>query len=57
MGSPEYLKPAEVDILMQASMPVPEPATHKIAAGAVEFELTLEPQSVNHVRIEWEAAV
>ncbi|MEC5213619.1 xylan 1,4-beta-xylosidase [Polaromonas sp. CG_9.5] len=53
MGSPDSLKPAQVDALMQASMPQPEPLTHRLVDGMVEIALCIAPQSVNHLQLDW----
>lgn len=55
MGSPDYLKPAQVESLMQASMPQPELLAHRLADGAVEIELVIAAQSVNHLQLDWSA--
>ena len=54
MGSPEYLKPADVAALMQASAVIREPLLFTSAPGTTRIELTAAPQSVNLIRIEWE---
>jgi len=55
-GAPEYLSPAQVEALEQASQTVAEPIDCRGRAGMLEVDLVLAPQSVNHLRIEWEAA-
>ncbi len=54
MGSPEYLKPAQVESLRDASRVTPEPVAFMACDGGFEVELTLKAQSVNHLRIEWQ---
>jgi xylan 1,4-beta-xylosidase len=53
MGSPEYLTPAQVESLMQASELRGELLTHRYAGGALEIDLVLAPQSVNRLQIDW----
>ncbi|MEO7385750.1 MAG: hypothetical protein ABIX37_02310 [Gammaproteobacteria bacterium] len=53
MGEPEYLKSDQVTSLLAVSHTVPEPMSCTGQSGALEIELTLAPQSVNHVQIEW----
>ena len=55
-GAPEYLKPAEVEALMRASEPTPEPIAFDCADGLLRIEATLAAQSVNQLCIEWEHA-
>jgi xylan 1,4-beta-xylosidase len=56
MGAPESLKPDQVALLLAASRVTHEPVAFRIEAGVLEIEAVLEPQSVNHLRIEWGAA-
>ena len=57
MGSPEYLKPAQVDALMAASRTAREPLScTSSAAGSSAFAFDAAPQSVNLLRIEWDSA-
>jgi xylan 1,4-beta-xylosidase len=56
LGAPDYLKPAEVEALMRASEPTPEPIAFASADGLLRIETTLAAQSVNQLRIEWESA-
>ena len=53
MGSPEYLKPADVAALLAASEVSAEPAAFSVDAGTVAFEMTVAAQSVNLLHIEW----
>lgn len=53
MGAPEYLKPAQVEVLMQASQVVPERLAHRQDGGVLEIDLEIAPHSVNRVHIEW----
>jgi xylan 1,4-beta-xylosidase len=54
MGSPTYLKPAQVETLVAASRTAPEVLPFRRGEGALEFDLVLAPQSVNSVHIEWQ---
>ena len=54
MGSPEYLKPADVAALMQSSVVTSEPLLFVSAPGTTRIEVTVAPQSVNLIRVEWE---
>jgi beta-xylosidase len=51
LGSPEYLSDRQVDILHAASMLAETPYAIHGCDGAIEFEVTLPPQSVVSVRI------
>ena len=53
MGAPTYLKAAQVAALMTASEATPEPIQAIASAGALEIDLVLAPQSVNHLLVEW----
>jgi xylan 1,4-beta-xylosidase len=56
IGSPEYLKPADVAKLTKASLPVPEAVTPRLATGFLEVAVQIAQQSVNHIQFEWEHA-
>ena len=56
IGSPEYLKADQVELLLAASLVVHEPTAFRADAGVLVIDTVLEPQSVNHLRIEWESA-
>lgn len=51
LGSPEYLSDRQVDTLHAASMLAETPYAIQGCDGAIEFEVTLPPQSVVSVRI------
>ncbi len=53
IGAPEYLKPDQVNALIEESMPQAESVAHHMIGDVLEIRLTLLPQSVNCVRIEW----
>jgi xylan 1,4-beta-xylosidase len=53
MGAQEYLSPAQVATLMAASQPVAESLTFTVVDGTINIDMTLAPQSVNQVSIEW----
>ncbi|MEO8154135.1 MAG: hypothetical protein ABI605_13775 [Rhizobacter sp.] len=55
MGAPNYLLPSQVAALIEASQPIAESIPFQEADGVVSIELTLAPQSVNQVCIEWVA--
>lgn len=56
MGSPEYLKPDQVEHLKEASRVAAVPVTWTTDDRGVTVEMTLQPQSVGHLHIEWQAA-
>jgi xylan 1,4-beta-xylosidase len=57
MGSPEYLKPDQVQRLLLASQAEPEPLAWRLgASGLLAIDIVMAPQSVNLIRIEWETA-
>jgi xylan 1,4-beta-xylosidase len=56
MGSPEYLKPNQVQRLLLASQTGPEPLAWCLGdSGLLAIEIVLAAQSVNLIRIEWDA--
>lgn len=55
MGRPEYLKPAYVQTLIDASRVTREALAFKSTPGSTTIELFVAQQSVNLLRIEWEA--
>ena len=56
MGSPEYPHPAQVDALVAASLVEPEGMTIDGDGQQASFTLSLPPNGMALVRIEWEAA-
>lgn len=54
MGSPEYLKPAQVDALLDASRVETEPVAFCRIADTTEVSLVLAPQSVNKLQVLWQ---
>lgn len=56
MGAPGYLRPADVAALNEASQVRREPVAFVAAGATTSAEITVAAQSVNLVRIEWEAA-
>ena len=56
MGSPGYPSPAQVEQLTAASLSIALPIEFAASSGFVDIEITLAPQSVNHVVIEWQAS-
>lgn len=57
MGAPDYPSPAQVDTLTAALLPVAEPMRFECTPdGTLLIELTLAPQSVNRISVEWRAA-
>ena len=55
MGSPEYLKPADVVALMAASEVASEPAPFTNVDSTVSLEVRVATQSVNLLVLEWDA--
>ena len=53
MGSPEYPLPAQLTALMTASQPVAQAVAFETGGCVVSVALTLAPQSVNQLTIEW----
>lgn len=53
MGSPSYPSPAQIEALMSASLPAAESVDFTQVDGVLCIDLTLAPQSVNQVCIEW----
>jgi xylan 1,4-beta-xylosidase len=57
MGSPEYLKPDQVQRLLLASQTEPEPLAWRVGeSGLLAIDIVLATQSVNLIRVEWEPA-
>ncbi len=54
MGSPEYLSPGDVAALIRSSLLTREPIAFTSSPGATQIEVTVAPQSVNLLRLEWE---
>ena len=54
MGSPEYPSATQIAALTSASQTVAEPLSFQDENGTLQIDLVLAPQSVNHVRIEWQ---
>lgn len=55
MGSPPYLKPDDVQTLLAASRVEREVVAFESALQSSKIDLVVAPQSVNLIRIEWEA--
>lgn len=55
-GAPDYLSPAQVATLREASEPRPEPLPFSADGARLKIDCTLMPQSANLLRIEWEPA-
>ncbi len=53
MGSPEYPSHAQVNVLEVASVATQQALPFVASDGMVEIDLTLSPQSVNHLQIDW----
>ncbi len=53
MDAPAYPSPEQIAALITASQPVGEPLTFETAENTLNIYITLEPQSVNQVIIEW----
>jgi xylan 1,4-beta-xylosidase len=53
MGAPAYPSPTQVAALMSASQTVAEPVAFHNADNEVCVDVTLAPQSVNQISIEW----
>ena len=52
IGEPHYPSPRQVESLHAASALRPEPHQLRVAAGRIEFDLVMPPQSVAALRIE-----
>jgi xylan 1,4-beta-xylosidase len=52
IGEPDYPSPRQVESLHTASALRPEPHRLRVAAGRIEFDLVMPPQSVAALRIE-----
>ena len=52
MGAPDYPSPRQVQALHAASTLRPEPHPLRVAAGRIEFDLVMPPQSVAALKIE-----
>ncbi len=57
MGSPDYLKPADVAALMRASRVTRELVPYTATPGLTQIDITVAAQSVNLLRLEWEAVL
>ena len=55
-GEPDYLSSEQVARLQTAATPLPEPLPFSIDGALLVLNMTLAPQSVNLVRIDWMAA-
>lgn len=55
MGTPAYLKPGDVQTLLAASQVTREAVAFDSAPHSNTIDLVVAPQSVNLLRIEWEA--
>ncbi len=56
MGSPEYLRPTQVQMLMDASRVVAQPLAIRQERGRASVDVVLAPRSVNLVHVSWERA-
>jgi xylan 1,4-beta-xylosidase len=55
LGAPEHLQPADVERLMVASRVVAEPVALRRVEARTSIDVVLAPQSVNLLRLSWEA--
>ncbi len=53
MGEPNYLSPRQVETLHAASAVNPEPHALRVADGHIEFDISMPPQSIAAVKIEF----
>ena len=54
-GSPEYLSPADVSALIEVSRVTRETVAFTSEPGTTGIDVTVAPQSVNLLRLEWES--